>query len=463
MSEVFIIDLIHCRCPQHSSCVERQVKSVTGRSDVGFQIYLLFGPHGQRCNANGENKMYLLETFFSQKTNVHVLDYTTVTESWYRFKLAVDQLDLRTVRVFTSKKRRPMFEAYIEQLFTEVYTFEYITSNDLPCPGHVQCDSPLAPPVSEVREEVRSFLQQLPAKGDVTILRSTFISDCFSHGFTTRTGGISSISTLSSLNLFSSSRRRDPMTLVAENIRRLAQKAGFYPRRLHLVKVNHSSDVWVMGKEDEPHDYDGIVTNQRGVVIAAPGADCMPLLFTDPVARVIGVAHAGWKGTLMGVAMATVNAMVMGFGSRACDVTVVIGPSVGACCFTLEREQAADFYSIHPDCVPDMAETRPHVNIRLATRILLQREGVLPERIHDDTVTDRPSVTLCTSCHPEAFFSHVRDGLNFGTQIGFLWMDETGTTDCFSSSEHCILNAHLAISVCGKVACNIKAVHSRYD
>lgn len=74
--------------------------------------------------------------------------------------------------------------------------------------------------------------------------------------------------------------------------------------------------------------------------------------------------------TQMDVAMATVNAMVMGFGSRACDVTVVIGPSVGACCFTLEREQAADFYSIHPDCVPDMAETRPHVNIRLATRLV---------------------------------------------------------------------------------------------
>uniref|UniRef100_A0A4W5L1Q8 Laccase (multicopper oxidoreductase) domain containing 1 n=1 Tax=Hucho hucho TaxID=62062 RepID=A0A4W5L1Q8_9TELE len=406
MSEVFIIDLIHCRCPQHSSCVERQVKSVTCRSDVGFQIYLLFGPHSQRCNANCENKVSLLETFFSQQTNVHVLDYTTVTESWYRFKLAVDQLDLRTVRFFTSKNRRPMFKAYIEQLFTEVYTFEYITSNDLSCPGHVQCDSHLAPPVSEVREEVISFLQQLPAKGDVTILRSTFISGrCHTIG--------SFIPLLSSVTI-------PQVVALNENV----------------FSVNHGSDVWVMGKEEEPHDYDGIVTNQRGVVIAAPGADCMPLLFTDPVARVIGVAHAGWKGTLMGVAMATVNAMVMGFGSRACDVTVVIGPSVGACCFTLEREQAAEFYSIHPDCVPDMAETRPHVNIRLATRILLQREGVLPERIHDDTVTDRPSVTLCTSCHPEAFFSHVRDGLDFGTQIGFLWMDETGTTDCFSSSEH---------------------------
>lgn len=65
-----------------------------------------------------------------------------------------------------------------------------------------------------------------------------------------------------------------------------------------FCQVNHGSDVWVMGKEEEPHDYDGIVTNQRGVVIAAPGADCMPLLFTDPVARVIGVAHAGETYTL---------------------------------------------------------------------------------------------------------------------------------------------------------------------
>ncbi|CAB1347197.1 unnamed protein product, partial [Coregonus sp. 'balchen'] len=131
-----------------------------------------------------------------------------------------------------------------------------------------------------------------------------------------------------------------------------------------------------------------------------------------------------WKGTQMGVAMATVNTMVTGFGSSMWDVTVVIGPSVGACCFTLEREQPAEFYSIHPDCVPGMAKTRPHVNLRLATRILLQRGGVLPESIHDDTVNDRPSVTLCTSCHPEAFFSHVRDVLNFGTQVGFLWMDK---------------------------------------
>ena len=61
--------------------------------------------------------------------------------------------------------------------------------------------------------------------------------------------------------------------------------------------MNHGNDVWVMGT-NEPESYDGIVTNQRGIVIAAPGADCMPLLFVDPVLKVIGAAHAGVYGNL---------------------------------------------------------------------------------------------------------------------------------------------------------------------
>lgn len=60
----------------------------------------------------------------------------------------------------------------------------------------------------------------------------------------------------------------------------------------------------------------------------------------------------------------------------------------------------------------------------LFCRVLLQRGGILAEHIHDDAVTDRPCVTPCTSCHPESFFSHVRDGPDFGTQVGFLWVRE---------------------------------------
>lgn len=64
--------------------------------------------------------------------------------------------------------------------------------------------------------------------------------------------------------------------------------------------MNHANDVWVLGKA-EPESYDAMVTNQTGLVLAAPGADCMPLLFADPVAKVIGVAHAGQPSLLLKV------------------------------------------------------------------------------------------------------------------------------------------------------------------
>lgn len=59
-----------------------------------------------------------------------------------------------------------------------------------------------------------------------------------------------------------------------------------------VLQVGHASDVWVVGNA-EPQRYDGIVTNQTGVVLAAPGADCLPILFADPVTKAIGAAHAG--------------------------------------------------------------------------------------------------------------------------------------------------------------------------
>ncbi|XP_053166496.1 purine nucleoside phosphorylase LACC1 isoform X2 [Hemicordylus capensis] len=188
----------------------------------------------------------------------------------------------------------------------------------------------------------------------------------------------------------------------------------------HSIKVNHASDVWVMGKA-KPDSYDGIVTNQRGITIAAPGADCIPLLFADPVKKACGAAHSGWQGTLLGVAMATVHAMVTEYGCEIKDILVVLGPSVGPCCFTLPRESAKKFHRIDPKCVRHYESSNPYVDIRRATRVLLETGGILPQNIQDDTILDQnQNLTLCTSCTPDKFYSHVRDGDNFGTQIGFI-------------------------------------------
>ncbi|CAJ1078538.1 laccase domain-containing protein 1 [Xyrichtys novacula] len=410
MTEAVLLDLVHGCCPSCTGAA-LQEDSVSHRR----QVFLLRGK-------NHLNPDSLSHLSACTAGSACVLDSESTVESLIRFKETVDQQDLSSIRVLTSPRGREVLQVYQDLLFTAVYTFRYSlihhTCEDCTSPA------PAASP-ADVEEEVSKFLQKVPGlRGDLRVLRSSLIPDSFGHGFSTRGGGVSSISTMSSLNLFSSSRRRDSRAVVTENRRRLAVHAGFPAQQLRLVQVNHANDVWVLGKE-EPQSYDAMVTNRTDVVLAAPGADCMPILFADPVSKVIGVAHSGWRGTLMGVAMVTVEAMVTEFGCRASDILVAVGPSVGSCCFSLQREQALDFYNIHPDCVPDPESETPHVNIRLANRLLLQRGGVLPENIHDDTVTERPSVTPCTSCHPELFFSHRRDGKEFGTQVGYLWIRET--------------------------------------
>lgn len=83
---------------------------------------------------------------------------------------------------------------------------------------------------------------------------------------------------------------------------------------------------------------------------------------------ILNNCSSGWKGTLLGIAMATVKTMVTEFGCHVNNIVVVVGPSIGVCCFKLDQDQVLDFSRIHPDCVPDPESTRPHVNIRLANR-----------------------------------------------------------------------------------------------
>ncbi|KAL6064534.1 hypothetical protein STEG23_016379, partial [Scotinomys teguina] len=90
------------------------------------------------------------------------------------------------------------------------------------------------------------------------------------------------------------------------------------------------------------------------------------------------VLKNGWKGTLLGVAMATVNAMIAEYGCHLEDIIVVLGPSVGPCCFTLPRESATSFHNLHPSCVRQFDSMNPYVDIRKATRTYVAALGWLP-------------------------------------------------------------------------------------
>ncbi|XP_058886296.1 purine nucleoside phosphorylase LACC1-like isoform X3 [Acipenser ruthenus] len=305
MTEALIIDLFHGQLlsdSQETWLREAIVKNYATKKTK--QVFIMCKQQSPKSTNNSTQNTVInvLEKFGALKEVIETVAEPSMAAAFYRFKREIDELNLSTVKIIAPTPRKAILEAYLDLLFTAVYQFEFeVLPNDpesthIESPGHCRDGEILAgQQLEQIKREVSTFLGQLPSlRGDITILHSSLIPDmCFLHGFTTRTGGISYTPTLSSLNLFSSSSRRDPKAVVAENIRRLSQKAGFDQESYHRVQVDHGSDVWIMGRR-EPESYDGIVTNQSGVTLVAPGADCMPLLFADPVQKAIGAAHAGF-------------------------------------------------------------------------------------------------------------------------------------------------------------------------
>ncbi|XP_067848623.1 purine nucleoside phosphorylase LACC1 isoform X2 [Heptranchias perlo] len=430
MVEVVLVDFsdVHYDYIQKWLCGAVDVMSVHNLTECPY-VFMIYSQRNPN-SANGDVRSYLYqlsEHVAMPKEKLEVLVQSSFAAILYTIKQKIDKRSLSIINVIVSMERKATVELYIEQLFTAIYKFTFETLV-IESDGEIKLQLQI-PSIKEhvltsqqtddLWKDIWAFLAQLKGvMGQIVVLKSLLIPDLFLHGFTTRTGGISYLPGLSSLNLFSSLKRRDPKAVVNENIRRLGSSAGFNPKTFYLTKVNHGNTIWTIGKS-EPINYDGIVTKWKGVTIAAPGADCIPLLFADPVQQACGVSHAGWKGTLAGVAMATVNVMMNEFGCSVNNILVVMGPSVGPCCFTLHQEAAREFMKIDTSCVKGLDSLRPSIDLRRATRVLLERGGILSENISDDS-SKCTEVTLCTACHPDMFFSYTRDGRNFGTQIGFI-------------------------------------------
>jgi polyphenol oxidase len=237
--------------------------------------------------------------------------------------------------------------------------------------------------------------------------------DGFLHGFPERAGGVST-GLRASLNL--GVRWGDERSNVDTNRRRLAEHAGFDPAQLQIARHVHGTAVWAVG-EPLPDDaqFDGLVSDRPGAVLAAFAADCIPLLFAEPEARVCGAAHAGWRGTVAGVAR-NVVARMQELGAQPARIRVALGPSIGPCCFEVGPEVVAAFREALGD-VPGMVVAGPrkdHLDLRVATRAILERAGVA-----GDGIDDRPP---CTRCEPDRFFSYRRDGQAGGIHMAFISM-----------------------------------------
>ncbi|MGE0546873.1 MAG: peptidoglycan editing factor PgeF [Kofleriaceae bacterium] len=254
----------------------------------------------------------------------------------------------------------------------------------------------------------------------IRLHRSAVIPDeGFVHGFPERAGGVST-GARSSLNL--GVRWGDDREHVEANRTRLAHHAGYDPAQLHVTRHVHGVAVWnVADPLHEGAEFDGLVCDRVGPVLGAFAADCIPLLFAEPRARVCGAAHAGWRGTVAGVGR-NVVARMCELGGAADQIRVALGPSIGACCFEVGPEVVAEFRAAFGD-VPGMIVAGPrkdHIDLRVAMRASLERAGARPENIDD-----RPP---CTKCEADRFFSYRRDGKDGGVHMAFIGMTPiTGT------------------------------------
>ena len=167
------------------------------------------------------------------------------------------------------------------------------------------------------------------------------------HGFFTRAGGVSE-GRFASLNCGLGS--GDALPAVHENRRRAAAALGEPAEHLVTLFQIHSRDVIAVGEPwpvTERPRADALVTDKPGVVLGVLTADCAPVLFADPEARVVGAAHAGWKGALGGVAEATLDAMER-LGADRQRVRAAIGPAIGLKSYEVGPEFPAPFLAQDP-------------------------------------------------------------------------------------------------------------------
>ncbi|MDQ8729032.1 peptidoglycan editing factor PgeF [Bradyrhizobium sp. LHD-71] len=221
------------------------------------------------------------------------------------------------------------------------------------------------------------------------------------HAFFTRAGGVSS-GIYAGLNGGIGS--QDEPDKVQENRRRMAAALDVPPEKLLTLHQIHSPDV-VVATEPWPLTVrpkgDAMVTKVPGIALGVTTADCAPVLMVDPKARVIGAAHAGWKGALGGVLEATIDSME-GQGASRGDIVVGLGPMLRQRNYEVGMEFVARFQEAGADNERFFSSASRHGHA------MFDLPGYIHARLHGAGILMVDDVDLCTYADEDSFFSYRR-------------------------------------------------------
>lgn len=247
------------------------------------------------------------------------------------------------------------------------------------------------------------------------------------HGFSTRLGGVSQ-GDYASMNL--SFTRGDEEEAVRENYRRIAKSIGVKCENMVLSQQTHTTNVKVVTEADRgkgivtPLDYtdvDGLITNIPGICLVTFYADCVPLYFVDPVRKVIGLSHSGWRGTVGKIGHETIQKMEEQYGSDPKDILAAVGPSICQDCYEVSEDVILQFQKnfdekYWQELFYRKENGKYQLNLWKANEIIFRESGILPEHI---AVTN-----VCTHCNSKILYSHRASGNRRGNLAAFLALKE---------------------------------------
>ncbi|MEM6430927.1 MAG: peptidoglycan editing factor PgeF [Deinococcota bacterium] len=218
------------------------------------------------------------------------------------------------------------------------------------------------------------------------------------HAFTTRAGGISP-APYTSLNLGLSS--GDSEVNVAENRSRMLEAFGSSQDQCCAFHQVHSSTIVTAKPTYFELEADASITNDPTLTLIISTADCLPILFYDPVQQVIGAAHCGWRGTVAGLACKMIRRFADDYGSTPADIHVAIGPGISQANYQVGAEVVGAFQEagFSDSCYAPDGTGRYKLDLVAANREVLTAAGVR-------NIWQSP---YCSFAEPALFYSHRRD------------------------------------------------------
>jgi YfiH family protein len=228
------------------------------------------------------------------------------------------------------------------------------------------------------------------------------------HFISSREGGVSK-GPYSGLNL--GLHTADLEKDVIKNRELLAEILGIHTGRFVYANQAHTGNVAVIGEQEAGKGFDSLtfsipetdamVTDVSGICLVVLVADCVPLLFYDPVKHIAAVAHAGWRGTLQFIASKTIEIMTQKFGSAPGNILCSIGPSIGPCCYEVGEEVINAVQSmplnIEGYLLRSSKPGKAVFDLWTSNHLQLTQAGVKPDNIEN--------MGVCTLCNSGEYFS----------------------------------------------------------